>query len=140
MRASLVFAFISIFAISFVAAQSTPVSASSQSPAVSTQDQISNGPVAEYVSDSNATIGWSSRTAGPMTLRYGTDRTKMTQTAEAVEGKDARNHHARLEGLKPNTRYYFVVLSGGEPASGVGTFQTVTKGDTPVTSKAIIPQ
>jgi phosphodiesterase/alkaline phosphatase D-like protein len=75
-----------------------------------------------------------------MTLLYGTDRTKMTQTAEAVESKDGHNHHVRLSGLTPSTRYYFQVLNGREPISGIGTFQTVAESESPIRSKAVIPQ
>jgi phosphodiesterase/alkaline phosphatase D-like protein len=141
MKLSLTPLFISVLAVCLVAGQSKPASTDAQNSAMATQDQeINNGPVAEYVSDSNCTIGWTTRVPGAMTLRYGKDRTKMTQTAEAVEGKDGRNHHVQLEGLTPNTRYYFLVLNAGEPASGIGTFQTVAKGDAPIRSKAIIPQ
>jgi phosphodiesterase/alkaline phosphatase D-like protein len=143
MKLSLAFLFISVFALCFAAAQSKPGSTAGQNSAVSTQSQdqqISNGPVAEYVSDSNCTIGWSSRVSGTMTVRYGTDPAKMTQTKEAVASTDGRNHHVRIDGLTPDTRYYFRVVNAGEAISGVGTFQTVAAGEPPVKSKAIIPQ
>ncbi|HSZ61202.1 MAG TPA: fibronectin type III domain-containing protein [Terriglobales bacterium] len=130
MKLSLAFLFICVFALCFAAGQNS-----------STQDQqINNGPVAEYVSDSNCTIGWSTRVAGNMTLRYGTDPGKLTLTKEAVESNDGRNHHVRLDGLTPNTRYYFRVITAGEAISATGTFQTVATGEPPVKSKAIIPQ
>lgn len=105
-----------------------------------TENQITNGPVAEYITDSSATIGWSARSSGSMTIKYGTDRTHMNQTAEALPGSDGRNYHARLEGLTPSTQYYFQVMQKDEPAGGVGTFRTVASGATPVKSKATIPQ
>ena len=132
MKLSLAILLISVLALRFAAGQSNS--------AASTLDQISNGPVAEYISDSNCTIGWSTRAAGTMTLQYGTDRTKLTQTKEAVESNDGRNHHVRLDGLTPNTRYYFRVANAGEAVSGVGTFRTVAAGEAPIKSKAIIPQ
>lgn len=64
----------------------------------------------------------------------------MTQSAEAVESKDGRNHHVRLSGLTPNTRYFFRVVNGGEAISGIGTFQTVAEKEAPIKSKAVIPQ
>jgi phosphodiesterase/alkaline phosphatase D-like protein len=141
MKLTLAFLFISVFALCFAAAQSKPGSTAGQNSAVSTQDQqISNGPVAESVSDSNCTIGWSSRVSGTMTVRYGTDPAKMTQTKEAVASNDGRNHHVRLDGLTPDTRYYFRVVNAGEAISGVGTFQTVAAGEPPIKSKAVIPQ
>jgi phosphodiesterase/alkaline phosphatase D-like protein len=141
MKSSLTFLFVSILAVCFVAAQNQNGSAAGQNSFASTHaQQITNGPVAEYVSDSNCTIGWSTSGSGSMTLRYGTDRDKMTRSAEAVESKDSRNHHVRLDGLKASTRYYFQVLSAGEPIGGVGTFETVAHNDAPVRSKATIPQ
>ncbi len=129
---------LAVFVTILVACLASAPCAVAQNP--STQDQISNGPVAEYISDSNCTIGWSARTAGTMSLRYGTDRTKMTQTSEAMESKQGHHYHVQLDGLKPNTRYYFVVVNGSEAISGTGTFQTVSQGDSPVKSKATIPQ
>lgn len=147
MKLSLAVLFISVFAICAVAAAQDSSTQDRQAQDRQTQDrqtneqQISNGPVAEYVSDSNCTIGWSTRGAGAMTLRYSTDAAKMTQKKEAVDSNDGRNHHVRLDGLTPNTRYYFrVVNASGEPVSGVGTFQTVATGDPAVRSKAIVPQ
>jgi phosphodiesterase/alkaline phosphatase D-like protein len=132
---------ISLLGACLVVGQSEPGSRVGQNSELSARDrQITNGPVAEYVSDSNCTIGWSTSVSGTMTLLYGTDRTKMTQTAEAVESKDGHNHHVRLSGLTPSTRYYFQVLNGREPISGIGTFQTVAQSEAPVRSKAVIPQ
>src|ERR1700729_2648821 len=105
MKLSLAFLFISVFALCFAAGQSKPGSTVGQNSAMSTQDQqISNGPVAEYVSDSNCPIGWSTRAPGTMTVRYGTDPAKITQTKEAAEGNDGRDHHVRLDGLTPDTQ------------------------------------
>jgi phosphodiesterase/alkaline phosphatase D-like protein len=132
MKLSLAALFVSVFALCFASAQNL----SAPDP------QINNGPVAEYVSDSNCTIGWSTRVSATMTLQYGTDRNKMTQTKEAVESNsnDGRNYHVRLDSLTPNTRYYFRVLNASDAVSGIGTFQTVAAGDPPIKSKVIIPQ
>jgi phosphodiesterase/alkaline phosphatase D-like protein len=103
--------------------------------------QITNGPVAEYVADSNATIGWSVREgSGKMSIKYGPDRGHLNQTAEAVLSNDERNYHARVEGLTPETRYYFQIMQKDEPVGGVGTFVTVASGAAPIKSKAIVPQ
>jgi len=140
MKLSLAFVFITALAVCFVAGQSKSSSMAGQTSAMSGQGQITNGPVAEYISDSDCTIAWSTSAPGSMTLLYGTDRAKMTEKAGAKEGADGRNYHVRLDGLKPNTRYFFQVVSMNEPVSGVGTFQTVAQGDQPVKSKATIPQ
>jgi hypothetical protein len=104
-------------------------------------EEISNGPVAETVSDSSAVIGWSTKDAASSTgLKYGTNRANLSQTAQATDGADGKNHHARLQGLSASTRYYFQVTANGQPVGGVGTFKTTAAGDTPVQSKAVIPQ
>ncbi len=107
---------------------------------VDAQTSVTNGPVAEYISESAATIGWATSQATNMTVRYGTDRTKLMKTAAANESGVARNHHVRLERLAPGTRYYFQLYEGSEPVGGVGTFSTVEKGETPERSKATIPE
>lgn len=104
------------------------------------QKSVTNGPVAEYISDSAATVGWSTSQPANMTVRYGTDRTKLTQTASATENGEARNHHVRIDGLSPRTRYYFQLFEGSDPVGGVGTFFTVGKGESPERSKATIPE
>jgi phosphodiesterase/alkaline phosphatase D-like protein len=102
---------------------------------------ITNGPVAESVADSNATLGWSVHdTSGSMSVKYGSDRDHMNQTAQATASSDGKNYHARLQGLTPETRYYFQVLQNDQPVGGVGTFRTVASGAAPVKSKATIPQ
>jgi len=102
---------------------------------------ITNGPVAETITDSSALIGWSSKQpAHGTSVKYGTTRDKMTQTAPAIENSDAKNHHARIENLSPDTAYYFQVMENGEPLGGIGTFRTVAQGEKPVQSKAVISQ
>lgn len=128
-----------VLAVCLFAANGALLSAqTAQTAQTDSQPSITNGPVAEYVSDSAATLGWSSTMPGKMTVRYGIDRTKLTQTA--AETGERRNHHARLDGLKPNTRYYFQVYAGSEPVGGIGTFSTVEKGEAPERSKVTIPE
>ncbi|HZU21874.1 MAG TPA: fibronectin type III domain-containing protein [Terriglobales bacterium] len=114
--------------------------AGAQSLPAGAQEQITNGPVAEMVSDSSCRLGWSSRAAGNMSVQYGPERGQMSQKAEAQDSADGRNHHVELTGLQPNTRYFFQVMRDGQPVGGVGTFRTVGSGDPPEKSKAIIPQ
>ena len=127
------------------ASQTGSSASGSNSASVQTQagssDDIVNGPVAETVTDSSALIGWATRNAASNTgLKYGTNRTKLDQTAQGTDGSDGKNHHARLQSLQPSTRYYFQVTENGQNAGGVGTFKTTASGETPVQSKAIIPQ
>jgi phosphodiesterase/alkaline phosphatase D-like protein len=114
----------------------------SPKPAASSHDHtIVNGPVAEFVSDSKATIGWETASAASaMAIRYGNDRDHLKQTATANPSADGRRHHATLEGLSPETPYYFQVMVNGEPLGGVGTFSTVASGAAPVKSRVTIPK
>src|SRR5437868_11826900 len=121
--------------------QQTGSSATTSATQSASSDEISNGPVAETVSDSSAVIGWATRSSASGTgVKYGTNRADMTQTAQSTDGADGKNHNARLPGLSPSTRYYFQVTENGQPVGGVGTFKTTAAGETPVQSKAIIPQ
>ncbi|HVZ17475.1 MAG TPA: fibronectin type III domain-containing protein [Terriglobales bacterium] len=117
-------------------------SSSTPSTSSSSSDQmITNGPVAETVTQSNAVIGWSSKLpAHGTSVKYGTSRDRMTQTAQAAESSDAKNHHAQLENLSPDTPYYFQVMENGSPVGGIGTFRTVAEGEKPIQSKAVISQ
>lgn len=121
-------------------ASDTPTAASSQYGSSSSQS-IANGPVAETVSDSSALIGWATRDSASNTgVKYGTNRANMTETAQGTDGADGKNHHVRLQGLSASTRYYFQITENGQPVGGVGTFKTTASGETPVQSKAVIPQ
>jgi len=120
---------------------SSSMQSSSMSSQSGSSEEISNGPVAETVSDSSAVIGWSTKDPANSTgVKYGTNRANLSQTAQGTDGADGKNHHARLQGLSPSTRYYFQVTSNGQSVGGVGTFKTTAAGETPVQSKAVIPQ
>ena len=109
-------------------------------PSMSMQ-QITNGPVAETVADSTALIGWSSKNPSSSdSLKYGTSRDRLTQTVEARQNSDSKNHHANLTGLSPDTTYYFQIMENGMPVGGIGTFRTVGSGEKPIQSKAVISQ
>jgi len=107
---------------------------------MASSQQITNGPVAEVIADSSATVGWSVRSAGNMSIKYGTERDHLTETATATASTDGRNYHAQIQGLSPSTRYYFQVLQDGQPVGGIGTFHTTARGEAPIKSKAVIPQ
>lgn len=122
---------------------STPASSyrqsASQSP--SSTGTISNGPVAETITDHSALIGWATHdAAGNTGVKFGTNSANLTESVQGTDGVDGKNHHARLQGLQPNTRYYFQVTENGSPVGGVGIFKTTATGDAPIQSKAIVPQ
>jgi phosphodiesterase/alkaline phosphatase D-like protein len=135
---------LTVFLGTVVFAQTSPSynsSSNSSSSSMSAMQQITNGPVAETVADSNALIGWSSKTPSSSTsVKYGTSRDHLSQVAQATQNSDSKNHHASLSGLSPDTTYYFQVFDNGQPIGGIGTFHTVAMGDKPVQSKAVISQ
>ena len=141
-KALLLVAILIVGALAVAQTGASPSTAATQdNPGTASQgQQIINGPVAEYIADSSAMLGWSARSAANMSVNYGTDRTHMDQTADAVASSDGRNYHVRLQGLRAGTRYYFQVMQNGQHVGGVGTFQTVPPGASPIKSKAIIPQ
>ena len=101
---------------------------------------LSNGPVAEVVSDSSATIGWQTARPAKMQIRYGTAPDRLDQTATAKDSSNGLNHHVTLEKLAPSTQYYFQVMQGNNRIDGVGTFETVARGARPVKADAVIPE
>ena len=131
---------LAVLLICAVATAQTGSSSPSSAQGSTADNPITNGPVAEYISDSAATLGWSMHGSGNTSIKYGNDREHMDQTAQATPSKDGSNYHARIEGLTPSMRYYFQVVQNGEPVGGIGTFRTVASGAAPVRSKATIPQ
>lgn len=104
------------------------------------KEHITNGPIAEYLSDTAVSIGWSTRGSAQMAIRYGTDPNHLEQMVEAVRKSRGHSHHARIEGLKPNTTYFFQVIDDDKQPNGeVGTFETLRSGAPPVTRKVIVP-
>jgi phosphodiesterase/alkaline phosphatase D-like protein len=118
-----------------------PVAARSQQQIQnSPKPDVSNGPVAEYIADTRASVGWSTRGKGHMRLRLGTDPAHLDRLVEATEKDHGRNHHANVDHLKPDTQYFFqVVTTDNEPASDIGTFRTLQTGATAFAHRVIIP-
>jgi phosphodiesterase/alkaline phosphatase D-like protein len=100
---------------------------------------ITNGPIAEYLADSAASIAWSTRGPAEMAIRVGTDPDHLEKTVEASQKGRGRCHHARIDGLKPDTTYYFQVFSGEAAVGEPGVFKTLPSGAPPVTRKVIVP-
>jgi len=95
----------------------------SQSPANSEGDdkvRITSGPVVEQVTDTTATIAWSTNVNSGTTLRYGTEPDHLDLTANMPWG--GYTHRVYLKGLKPGTTYFFQAESG--EGQGTGTKAT----------------
>jgi hypothetical protein len=99
---------------------------------------ITNGPIIETIGPNNATIAWTTNTQSSSIVRYGTDPNSLTQTAQG--SWSASGHRVTLNNLRPNTRYFFEVIStqapqrgGAVAASNPGQFQTLSAGQTAMT-------
>ncbi len=97
--------------------------------------QITKGPVVEFANDNSAVIAWSTNVQGSTVLKYGTDPNNLTQAAQAPWG--GTTHRVHLNGLQPNTTYYFQVESAQAQGTGTGalgkvdSFQTTAPGAQP---------
>jgi len=86
---------------------------------------IAVGPYLQYMTRTNVSILWETSEAATSVVEYG-EQTPLTNRA-FVEGQ-SEMHEVRLERLKPQTNYFYRVLSKGasgeESASEVYSFQT----------------
>jgi phosphodiesterase/alkaline phosphatase D-like protein len=106
------------------------------------QVRITQGPKVEHTSATTAIIAWSTDASSGTLVKYGTDPDNLTQQAGMPWG--GFTHRVTLKDLKPNTTYYFQVISGQAQGSGTTTssdvaqFQTTaqTSASTPPTSQS----
>jgi phosphodiesterase/alkaline phosphatase D-like protein len=90
--------------------------------------QITDGPILESVSDDDAVIAWSTKQGGQMSIKYGTDKNNLSQTANATDKMGGTNHRVKLDNLQPTSTYYFQVVENGQPVGNVLDFKTLAKG------------
>ena len=101
--------------------------------------RIIDGPRVEGTGDTWAVIAWTTDAGGSSIVHYGTNQNSLTQVGESPyagakvhEGKVT--HRVHLQGLTPNTTYYYTVDSGQgsgtgtEAKSGILNFQTKAAG------------
>jgi phosphodiesterase/alkaline phosphatase D-like protein len=105
-------------------------------PANEQMVRITNGPGVDHLTDTSAEVFWNTTAKSDSLLRYGTDRERLSETAEGQSGQ--ADHKVELNNLKPDTTYFFeVVASNGQSLqkNGVGVFKTkpasATKHSTP---------
>jgi phosphodiesterase/alkaline phosphatase D-like protein len=97
---------------------------------------ITNGPVIEHIDQNTAILAWSTNVPSSSIVRYGTNPQSLTQTAQAAwgEGGSGGAHRVHLQGLQPNTRYWFRVEStqaqgtGSQVEAAGGQFMTLAPG------------
>ena len=87
-------------------------------------ERIIDGPRIEQVTHDGATIAWTTNTGGSSVIRYGTNPEHLDQVAESRYADNDRNpryqtHRVELKNLRPDTTYYYRVISG--QGEGTGT-------------------
>ncbi len=85
-------------------------------------ERITNGPVVKKTTGTVAEISWSTDVPGSSIVKYGTNPSALSQTAQAPWGGTKEpngdyNHTVWVQNLQPNTTYYFRV----ETTQGAGT-------------------
>ena len=119
------------------AAAQTPSATAQNKAAQSSNIQLMGTPKVEYVDDNSAQIAWSTNAKSSATVHYGTSPSALSQTAQAPWGGESTSsstvHRVKIQGLQPNTTYYYQVDSaqaqgtGTEAKGQVMSFQTQTK-------------
>jgi Purple acid Phosphatase, N-terminal domain len=127
---------------------STPV-ATQESPTTkkAARVRITKGPEIERADPDFAIIRWTSNNPGGSPVhygivRYGTDRTKLDQTAKSpIRVNPAHTNtifRVRMDGLKPRTTYYYTVDSMEANGKGDGVKSTVKQFTTPGPGEQIV--
>ncbi len=94
-----------------------------------TAPKITAGPEAMYITQTSAKISWTTNEDSDSVVKYGTSPTiyKFTQSSQSP----TTDHKIFLDGLKPDTRYYYVVEStdayGNTVRSSEHTFRTLAE-------------
>jgi phosphodiesterase/alkaline phosphatase D-like protein len=96
--------------------------------------KITDGPRVEGAGKNWAVVAWTTNTGGSTVVKYGTDKNSLNQVAQAPysdnEKSQGQNHRVHINNLKPNTTYYYRIVSGqgegtgSQTQSAVETFQT----------------
>jgi hypothetical protein len=87
-------------------------------------ERITDGPKVSQTTANSAQVAWSTAAPGSSIVKYGSSANALNQTAQAPWGgtKESNgdyNHTVWIKDLKPNTTYYFVVVTG--QGAGTGT-------------------
>ena len=103
----------------------TPTATPTSPPAIVIRDvRVTN------VGDESFTVSWITNQLATSGVRYGTDPANLNQTAPDDRGAATSDdtHYVTLQGLTPNTTYYFDVVSGETRDDNGGTHHTATTG------------
>jgi len=108
----------SLMTLLFITAVAAWIAATPPSAYAQANARITNGPVVEGTTDTTAVIAWTTNVNSGTSVKYGTQRYKLDQTAEMPWG--GITHRVHLKGLQPGTTYYFMVASGKAQGTGTG--------------------
>ncbi len=101
--------FVGFSGLGIVLGRSAP--AQEESAAGATQPLVDSPPVLQCPDANGMTIAWAVNALALGAVRFGTDRNKLDQVAcgdrLGLKAMHERFLHVRLDGLKPNTRYYY---------------------------------
>jgi phosphodiesterase/alkaline phosphatase D-like protein len=127
---------------------STPAAAQLLPPAKKAERvEITKGPELELATDHLTIIRWTVNNPGGSDVhygivRYGTDPKDLSQTAKNPirlnQGHQHTTFRVRIEGLKPQTTYYYSVTSEESNGSSDGVKSTVNQFVTPAPGERIV--
>ena len=94
------------------------------------EERITDGPRVNRTTETSAEIAWSTTAPGSSIVRYGTRPDALTELAEKPWGGTREpngdyNHTVWVKNLQPNTRYFFVVVTGQGKGTGTGSMSQV---------------
>jgi hypothetical protein len=118
---------VAVLTIGFSLASWMPVSTIAYAQEV---ERITDGPRVKHVSENAAEISWSTTAAGSSVVHYGVRPDALSEIAEQPWGGTHEpngdfNHTVWVKNLRPNTRYFFVVVSGQGRGTGTGSMSRV---------------
>lgn len=93
-------------------------------------ERITDGPRVKQTTENSAEIAWSTTAAGSSVVHYGRRPRALTEVAEQPWGGTHEpngdfNHTVWVKNLQPNTRYFFVVVTGQGRGTGTGAMSRV---------------
>ena len=109
--------------------------------------EITKGPELELATDHLTIIRWTTNNPGGSDVHYGivhygTDPQDLSQTAKNPirlnQGHQYTTFRVRIEGLKPQTTYYYTVTSEESNGTSDGVKSTVREFITPATGERIV--
>ncbi len=99
--------------------------------------RITHGPVVENVTDTTATIAWSTNVNSGTTLHYGTEPNHLDQGAGMPWG--GFTHRVYLKNLHPGTKYFFQAESSKAQGTGTSAMADVKSFETRPSGYATAP-